>query len=39
MAAGVCTVTWIPIGENISDAMTKRLSEGTRDYLFGNWTY
>ena len=39
MAAGVCTVAWIPTGENILDAMTKRLSEGMRDYLFGNWNY
>ena len=39
VAAGVCKVAWIPSGENIADAMTKRLPESTRDYLFGNWTY
>ena len=39
VADGLCTVAWIPTGENISDAMTKRLSEMTRDYLLGNWTY
>ena len=39
VASGVCTVVWIPTGENIADAMTKRLSEMTRDYFFGNWTY
>ena len=39
MAAAVFTVAWIPTGENIADAMTKRLSEITRDYFFGNWTY
>jgi hypothetical protein len=39
VAAGVCTVAWIPTGENIADAMTKRLSAVIRDFLFGNWTY
>ena len=39
MAAAVFTVAWIPTGENIADAMTKQLSEITRDYFFGNWTY
>ena len=39
MAAGVCTIAWIPTGENIYDAMTKRLAKAVRDYLFGNWTY
>ena len=39
VAAKVCKVAWIPTGENIADAFTKRLAEATRDYLFGNWTY
>ena len=39
VAAGVCKVAWIPTTENIADALTKRLSEVKRDYLFGNWTY
>ena len=39
VAAGVCRVAWIPTGENIADALTKRLSKEKRDYLFGNWTY
>ena len=26
-------------GENLADALTKRLSAARRDYLFGNWTY
>ena len=39
VAARVCTIAWIPTGENISDAMTKRLAKAVQDYLFGNWTY
>ena len=39
VAAGVCTVAWIPKCENIADAMTKQISEMTREYLFGNWAY
>ena len=39
VAAGVCQIAWVPTGENIADAMTKRLSKDTRDYLFGRWTY
>ena len=39
VAAGVCKIAWIPTGENIADALTKRLGETKRDYLFGNWTY
>ena len=39
VAAGVCQIAWVPTGENIADAMTKRLSKDTRDYLFGQWTY
>ena len=27
VAAGVCTNAWIPTGENIADAMTKRLAK------------
>ena len=39
VAAGVCQIYWVPTGENISDARTKRLSKDTREYLFGQWTY
>ena len=39
VAAKIISVAWIPGNENLADAMTKRLSEGTREYLFGNWTY
>ena len=39
VAAGVCKVAWVPTGENIADAMTKRLSVMVREYLFGRWTY
>jgi hypothetical protein len=39
VAAGIITVAWIESGENLSDPFTKRLTEMTRDYLFGNWTY
>ena len=39
VAAGVCTIAWMPTGENIADAMTKILSKAVRDYLFGKWTY
>ena len=37
VAAGVCTIDWIPTGGDISDAMTKRPAKAVRDYLFGNW--
>ena len=39
VAAGVCRIAWVPTGENIADAMTKRLSIGVRDHLFCRWTY
>lgn len=39
VAAGITTVGWIESKENLADAMTKRLAEQVRDYLFGNWTY
>ena len=39
MEAGVFTVAWISTGEKIADEMAKRISDITRDYLFGNWTY
>ena len=38
VADGVCTISWISTGENIADAMTKRMAKVVRDYLFGNWT-
>ena len=39
VAARIISVAWIPTGENLADALTKRLSETSRDYLFGNWMY
>ena len=39
VAEGVCKIDWVPIGENIADAMTKRLSKDVRDYLFERWMY
>ena len=39
VAAGVCKIAWVPTGENIADAMTKRLSVTQREYLFSRWTY
>ena len=39
MAAGVCTIPWIPTRVNISDAITKRLTKAVQFYLFGDWTY
>jgi len=38
-AAGMISVSWIRTGENLADALTKRLSVTSRDYLFGNWMY
>ena len=39
VAADVIKVAWISTHENLADALTKRLPEATRNYLFGNWTY
>ena len=39
VAAGIVKVGWLPSGENLAHAFTKRLSEVKRDYLFENWTY
>ena len=39
VAAEIISVAWIPTRENLADALTKRLSETSRDYLFGNWMY
>ena len=39
VAAGVCTIAWIPTGENIVDAMTKIRAKAVQYYLFGNCTY
>ena len=38
-AAKEIIVGWIKSGDNLSDAMTKRLTQGERDHLFGSWTY
>jgi hypothetical protein len=39
VAAGVCQIAWIPTGDNLADAMTKRLSVTQREWLFSQWTY
>jgi len=39
VAAGVISPGWIPTEENLADALTKRLAEMKREFLFGNWTY
>jgi hypothetical protein len=39
VAAKIVTVAWIKSSDNLSNAMTKRLPETVREYLFGNWMY
>ena len=39
VAAGVIRVAWIHTGDNLADAMTKRLTSEKRNRLFGGWTY
>ena len=39
VAAEIIRVGKVFIGDNLADALTKRLSANKRDYLFGNWTY
>ena len=39
VADGVCEIAWVPTGENIADAMTKKLSVTQREYLYSQWTY
>ena len=39
MAAGFCTIDWIPTGRDLADAMTKILSMVVLYRLFGSWTY
>ncbi len=39
VAAGVITLAHISTHDNIADCFTKRLPSGTRNYLFGAWTY
>ena len=39
VAAGIVDVAWIESQENLEDAFIKRLSEVTRDKIFGNWAY
>jgi hypothetical protein len=39
VAAGVITLAHISTHDNIADCFTKRLTAGTRDHLFGCWTY
>ena len=38
-AAKEIIVGWIKSGDNLADAMTKRLTQGERDHLFGSWMY
>jgi len=39
VAAGVITLAHISTHDNIADCFTKRLPTGTRNHLFGSWTY
>ena len=39
VAAGVITLAHISTHDNIADCFTKRLPVGTRNHLFGMWTY
>ena len=39
VAAGVITLAYISTHDNIADCFTKRLPIGTRNHLFGSWTY
>jgi hypothetical protein len=39
VAAGVITLAHICTHDNIADCFTKRLPIGTRNHLFGSWTY
>ena len=39
VAARIIEVVWIPTGENLADAFTKRLSKLRRDVLFGGIAY
>jgi hypothetical protein len=39
VAAGVMTLAHISTHDNIADCFTKRLPVGTRNHLFGMWTY
>ena len=39
VTASIIVIAWISTDENLADAFAKRLSEPTRDYLFGSWTY
>jgi hypothetical protein len=39
VAAGIIRVGKVDTNENLTDAMTKRLTAAKRNYLFGNWTY
>ena len=38
VAAGIIALSWIDGRENIADALTKRLPENVRNFLFGKWT-
>ena len=38
-AAKEIIVGWVKSQDNLADALTKRLSQGERDKLFGDWTY
>ena len=38
-AAKEIVVGWIKSQDNLADVLTKRLTQGERDKLFGDWTY
>ena len=38
-AAKEIIIGWIKSGDNLADALTKRLTQFERDKLFGDWTY
>ena len=39
VASSIITVAWVSSHDNLADAFTKRLTEVTRNRLFGNWMY
>ena len=39
VVAGIVSLAWINVGDNLVDGLTKRLSETQRDCLFGNWMH
>ena len=39
VVSSTITVAWANSHDNLADAVTKRLTEVTRNRLFGNWMY